>query len=113
VAGLRRNLQCVMDEVVSRVIKALILGVVTFFSIFSLTGSVKLAAAVAVIPILLGSLAVFAEIGFAVATLSLCVSVVILITGTEWVDSGRRLVEQFFSDVKSVDPKAKAPEGGK
>lgn len=102
-----------MDEVVRRVIKALILGAVTFFSIWSVTGSMKLGATIASVPLVLGSLAVLPGIGYAVAALSLCAFVLTLLTGSEWVDSGRRLVEQVISDVKLVDPKAKVPEGGK
>jgi hypothetical protein len=73
----------------------------------------KLGAAVAVVPVVFGALGIFVGIGFAVAGLSLCVSVILLLTGTEWIGSGRLFVEQFISDVKSIDTKAKAPEGGK
>jgi uncharacterized membrane protein len=102
-----------MDEVVLRVAKALILGAVTFFSIWSITGSMNLGAAVAIVPVVFVSLAVFSGIGYSVAALSLCISVILLLTGTEWIGSGRRLVEQIISDVKSDDAKAKVPVVGK
>lgn len=102
-----------MDEVVLRVAKALILGLVTFFSIWSITGSMNLGAAVAIVPVVFVSLAFFSGIGYSVAALSLCVSVILLLTGTEWIGTGRRLVEQIISDVKWDDIKAKVPEAGK
>ena len=102
-----------MEEVVRRVGKALILAAVTFLSIYSITGSMRLGAAFAVVPLVFESLAVLSGIGYAVAAFSVCAAVIVLLIGTEWIDSGWRLVEQVISDLKPADTKAKVPEGGK
>ena len=73
----------------------------------------KLGAAIATVPLVFGSLSVFPAIGYAVAALSVCVSVLLMLTGTEWLDSGRCLVEQVIPGVRTVDTRGKVPEGGK
>lgn len=83
-------------EVVLRVAKSTLIAAVTFGSVWSISGSASIALAVALIPLLLGSLAMLSEFAYGLAALSLITAVTLQVIPNSWVETGRRIGEQVI-----------------
>lgn len=87
-------------EIVARVAKATIIALVTFGAIWSLTGSVKIGFVAALIPFILGSLAMLSEFAYGFAAMSLIVAVVWQVLPPEWTAEARRISANVVSEVR-------------
>jgi hypothetical protein len=87
-------------EVAIRVAKAFVIAGVTFGSVWAISGSVNIGLIVALIPLLLGSLAILSEFAYGLAALSLIAAVVLQIVPQEWVDAGRRLGGEVVTEIE-------------
>jgi hypothetical protein len=90
----------VVREIVFRVTKALLVAAVTFGSVWSISGSVKIGLIAALIPAVLGSLSILSGFAYGLAGLSLIVAVALYALPQEWVDAGRRLVGQVVTQIE-------------
>jgi hypothetical protein len=86
-------------EVAIRVAKAFVIAIVTFGSVWAISGSVKIGSIAALVPLILGSLAILSEFAYALAALSLITAVVLQIVPQEWVEAGRRLGGQVVTEI--------------
>lgn len=82
-----------MDELIPRIGRAVILGSVTFASGYVITGNLKTASALGLVPFVLNCAAVLSEVGYLVTGVAFLVAIAVSIFGHEWIDTGQRLVE--------------------
>lgn len=81
-------------ELAVRVAKAFVIASLTFASVWSMGGSTKVATVIALIPFVLGSLAIFSEFAYGLAGLTFIAAVAFQVAPQEWIDAGRQLTEQ-------------------
>jgi hypothetical protein len=96
-------------EIAIRVAKAFVIAVVTLGSVWVISGSVKIGLVVALIPLVLGSLAILSEFAYGLAALSLIAAVALHVVPQEWVEAGRRLGGQAVTNMIEKEPLKKAP----
>lgn len=91
-------------EVAARIGKAIIIAMVTFASVWSITSSAKTGLIVALVPLILGSLAILSEFVYGFAALAFLGAVTLQVIGGEWVNEGRRFADQIYREAKEGQP---------